>query len=111
MGRQITLPEILEAINGSNGIKVAIARKLGVHRNSVNNYLKRYASAQQAYDDEVEKIGDLAESVIFGAIEAGDVDTAQWYCRVKLKARGYGEQVRGTPEAPIVFTLKLTEDD
>ena len=84
-----TLPQVLEAIKDSHGIKIAIARKLGCHRNSVENYLKRYAQAQEAYDEEVAKIGDLAETVIIRSILANDVETAKWYASVKVK--GYGD--------------------
>lgn len=87
-----TLADILAAIRGSAGIKATIMRKLGCSRNTVDNYLKRYATAQQAYDDEVESIGDAAESVIISAIKNKDVDTAKWYATKKLRHRGYGEQ-------------------
>lgn len=87
-----TAEKVIEAIQGSSGIKIVIARRLGLHRNSVENYLKRYASAREAYDNEVETVGDVAESVIITAIKNSDVDTAKWYAKVKLKSRGYVER-------------------
>ena len=87
-----TLAQVLDAIKGSAGIKATIMRRLGCSRNTVDNYLKRYATAQQAYDDEVESIGDAAESVIIGAIKNKDVDTAKWYATKKLRHRGYGDK-------------------
>lgn len=89
---QYTLAQVLDAIKGSAGIKATIMRRLGCSRNTVDNYLKRYATAQQAYDDEVESIGDAAESVIIGAIKNKDVDTAKWYATKKLRHRGYGDK-------------------
>ena len=99
-----TADEVIEAIRGSSGIKATIARRLGVHRNSVVNYLVRYATAQKAYDDEVEAVGDDAESVIIAAIQKEhDVGTAKWYARMKLQSRGYVErrEVAGTPGQPL----------
>lgn len=87
-----TVEQIIEAIKGSSGIKETIRRRLGVHRNTVDNYLKRYATAQAAYDEEVEVVGDLAESVIIQAIKNKDVDTAKWYAKAKLVKRGYGDK-------------------
>lgn len=86
--------EVIDAIKGSRGIKATIMRRLGVHRNTVDNYLKRYATAQQVYDEEVEGVGDIAESLIMDdMVRNRNVDTAKWYARVKLKSRGYNEQV------------------
>jgi hypothetical protein len=87
------LDKVLDAIKGSSGIKATIMRRLGCSRNTVDNYLKRYATAQAAYDEEVEIVGDLAESVIISAIKNKDVDTAKWYAKSKLKHRGYTDSV------------------
>lgn len=85
------LADILAAIRGSAGIKATIMRKLGCSRNTVDNYLRRYATAQAAYDDELESIGDAAESVVIGAIKNKDLSAAQWYLTKKHRSRGYGE--------------------
>src|SRR5688500_14996574 len=90
---QYTLAQILDAIKGSAGIKATIQRRLGCQsRNTVDNYLKRYATAQQAYDDELASIGDAAESVVIGAIKNKDVAAAQWYLVKKHRDRGYGDK-------------------
>ena len=88
-----TLEQVLSAIKGSSGIKATIQRKLGCNsRSTVDSYLRRYATAQAAYDEESEVIGDVAESVVIGAIKNKDVATAKWYLSVKHKDRGYGDQ-------------------
>lgn len=87
-----TLTEFIEAVKGSSGIKATIQRRLGCSRMTVDSYLKRYATAQQAYDEEIETVGDVAESVIIQAIKNKDVDTAKWYAKAKLKHRGYTDK-------------------
>lgn len=89
-----TAEQVIEAIKGSNGIKATVMRRLGVHRNTVDNYLKRYATAQQAYEDEIEQIGDIAESLIItDMVTNRNVETAKWYAKAKLVKRGYGDKV------------------
>lgn len=86
-----TLEEVLKAIKGSFGIKGTIAKRLDVHRETVNSYLNCWATAKAAYQEEVEAVGDLAEGVIIADI-AHNVETAKWYARMKLKDRGYVER-------------------
>lgn len=91
-----TAEQVIRAIEGSGGVKVVIARKLNVHRDTVENYLNRYPTVRQAYDQEVSSVGDDAENVIIDAIRGHDpdraLDTAKWYARMKLKDRGYAEK-------------------
>lgn len=90
---QYKLEQILEAIKGSRGIKATIMRRLGCSRNTVDNYLKRYATAQAAYDDEVESVGDIAEAIIIDdMVTHRNVETAKWYAKAKLKHRGYADK-------------------
>jgi hypothetical protein len=58
------LDEVLEAIKDSDGIKTVIAARLGVTRQTVDSYLQRWKTAQEAYDIEEESTLDLAESII-----------------------------------------------
>jgi hypothetical protein len=103
-----TLDQILTAIRGSAGIKATIQRKLGCSRATVDNYLKRYATAQQAYDDEKDSIGDAAESVVIGAIRNKDVAAAQWYLVKKHRDRGYGD--KSQHDIRVTDVSQLTDD-
>lgn len=112
---KFTLDQVITAIKGSSGIKATIQRRLGCARMTVDNYLKRYATAQAAYDEEVETVGDLAESVIISAIKNKDVDTAKWYAKAKLKHRGYTDKQevehKGPDNGPIpVSIVKMSVD-
>lgn len=110
-----TATEVIAAIKGSGGIKMHIARKLGVNRLSVDNYLKRWPSVQEAYDAEVESLGDMAESVVVTNIrlaeaqqkELGtqqDASDARWYLARKCRNRGYADrsEVTGADGEPLI---------
>lgn len=107
---EYTLEQFIAAIRGSAGIKATIQRRLGCNsRNTVDNYLKRYATAQQAYDDELASIGDAAESVVIGAIKNKDVAAAQWYLVKKHRDRGYGD--KSQVDHRITDVSKLSDDE
>lgn len=84
--------KVIKAIEGSGGIKQLIAERLGVHRHTVTNYLNKYPTAQQAYNNEVAVVGDKAEEIIHDALKEDDLQTAKWYAMNKLKDRGYAER-------------------
>lgn len=106
-----TLEQVLAAIEGSNGIKTTIANKLHVHRDTVDSYLERWATARRAYQSEVEKVGDAAEGVVFSGIFNRDIDTAKWYLRMKCKDRGYVErqEVTGADGKPIDTSVRILD--
>ena len=74
-----SLQEVLKAIKGTGGIKTRIAEKLGCTRRTVDNYLDRWVTAQQAWEEEVERWGDKAEGNIYDSIEGGDIQDSKWY--------------------------------
>lgn len=90
--KNITTKQMVKAIEGTGGIKTMIAKRLGVNRNMIDYYLKKYATVRKAYDQETETIGDIAETTILKDIQEGSVETAKWYARVKLTGRGYAEK-------------------
>lgn len=105
-----TLEQFLGAVKGSRGIKATIIRRLGCSRKTVDNYLARYATAQQAYDEEIEQVGDIAESLIVDdMIRNRNVDTAKWYAKAKLKHRGYTDKQEIDHRFPDVSQLSDEE--
>lgn len=108
-----TVGEIIQAVKGSGGIKASIANRLGVHRHTITRYIEKYTTVREAYDNEVELIGDLAEAVIQKSIQSGDIDTAKWYARMKLKDRGYSEKydIAGEVEHRLKGYVNVSPDD
>lgn len=64
-GKQVySVDEVVKAIRGSSGVKATIAKRLGCHWHTVDNYLERYVTVRQAYEDECRTTDDFAESVV-----------------------------------------------
>lgn len=85
-----TEQQVLDAIKASRGIKTAIARKLGVSRWTVDEYLKRWQSCAQAYEDECETLLDQAEGKLYEkAIVEGSECSLHFLLATKGKGRGY----------------------
>lgn len=113
------LEDVLIAVKGSAGIKTVIASRLGVSRQTVDSYLRRWKTAQEAYDEETETNLDIAESVIVGNIRAAakivqtkqmaDSGDAWKYLKMKGKDRGYVE--RHEVDHKIKNIKDLTDDE
>lgn len=102
--------EIIEAIKGTGGVKTDIALKLNCNRKTVDVWMAQYPSVKEAYDQEVEAVGDAAEARIFRAIRVeDDLDTAKWFARTKLAHRGYAErkELTGADGAPLVPIVEM----
>jgi len=91
---KFTCKQVIEAIKDSHGLKAAIARRLGCHVTTINNYIERHPSVARAYQNEREAIVDLGESVIIQALKDSDAVTARWVCATLGKDRGYSEEKR-----------------
>jgi len=82
-----------EALKNSGGNQSIIAKKIGVTRGAVNQYLKRFPKMRDLLELEAERIIDVAENIIDGSITNDkDIDSAKWKLlnSKKGKARGYG---------------------
>ncbi|RLA87426.1 MAG: hypothetical protein DRG40_00300 [Deltaproteobacteria bacterium] len=84
--------EVLEAIEGTYGIKTIIARKLGCHRVTVNRYLKRHPRLAEAVREEREKLKDLAEAKLIEQLQDGQPWAVKYVLSTLGKDRGYVER-------------------
>lgn len=96
---------MLKAIIGTAGILNVIADRLQVERWEVRLALRREGQAwdyvRKVYEEECERVGDLAEGTIREAIEQrldipSAVRAATWYLQHKHKDRGFGEKTEVT---------------
>lgn len=81
--------DILAAIPGTGGLFSLIANRIGCSRSLIQKRLARSPTLRQAYNDECEKMLDVAESKLLAAIQAGDMGMVCFYLRTKGKNRGY----------------------
>ena len=93
IAKDFTEDEVLAAVEGSLGIMSKVAQNLGCTWGTAQAYVKKYASALKAWDDEREKMLDLAESKIFKAINLDDIGSAKWLLSTRGRERGYGNQI------------------
>ena len=83
--RQYKATDFISAIPGTAGIIDTIAKKVGCDWHTAKKYIDEYPSIMQAYSDEVERVSDMAVTVIIKAIKEGDTATAKWYLTKKRK--------------------------
>lgn len=100
------LDQVLSAIRGSRGVKSAIAERLGVTRNTVDNYLVRWATARDLYNEERALLVDMSESVVVRALVDEDVRIAAPMARFVLQQRG---AINGW-QPTVKFDGKMTHD-
>ena len=102
--------EIERALREAKGMVYLAARQLGCHPDTIKARLKTSPQLRAVLESEDELVTDTAELKLYQAIITGEPWAIQYRLSRKGKARGYGEQPRGTPEAPLVFTLQLGEN-
>jgi len=95
MSRQYNFKEkeVLEAIKNSGGIVSTIQKKLGCDSwSTANKFILKWESTKQAFDDEQEKIIDIAEGALIKSIQEGNTQDGKWYLSKKGKHRGYADE-------------------
>ena len=86
---QFKASDFIQAIPGTGGIITKIAAKVGCSWHTAAKYIANYPTVQAAYQDECEKVLDMAESVVIQKITEQDEQTAKWYLAMKGGHRGY----------------------
>lgn len=92
MAEKFKAEQVIEALRRARGVKAAAARALGCDRNTVDRYIREYATVAAAYEEANETNIDLAEGHLMKAIDAGNIKAILFYLRTKGKARGYVER-------------------
>lgn len=95
MAHKITKEQMLEAIQGSQGLVSKIQRKLEailgekISWDTTEKWIHKWEEAEKAVKNEKEAMLDIAENNIFKDMVNGDTATSKWYLRMKGKERGY----------------------
>lgn len=68
MGKLLKAQQFIEAIQGTGGIKTTIAARVGCSWHTVDKWCRMVPSVKAAYEDECERMLDVAESVVLQAL-------------------------------------------
>jgi len=89
---KFTAREVISALPGTGGVISTLAKRLGCTWSTAKRYVEQYPTIKAAYEDECERVKDMAESVILKGIEGGNTADAKWYLARKAKERGYSDR-------------------
>jgi len=103
MGKELyTAKQFIDAIPGTGGIVSTIADRVGCKWHTARKYIEEYPTVKEVYNEEIERVIDLAEGVLIQNIQTAarqakagrDVDTGdvKWFLSRKAKSRGYVER-------------------
>lgn len=85
-----TVEQVLEAIKDTGGIKTEVCQRLNCGRRTIYLYIDRFPEIKEAFEEEEEKVLDMAESSLFAMIQNGDLTAIFYYLNNKGRRRGYG---------------------
>jgi hypothetical protein len=88
--------QFITAIENSAGIISTIAKRVGCDWHTAKKYIYKMPTVERAYRDECERVLDLAETKLIGAINDGDGVMIRYYLSTKGKDRGYTERQEHT---------------
>ena len=87
MGKHYTVKQFEAAIPGSGGIIATIARRVGCSWHTAQTYINESAKLGRLFEDEANKIDDMAESVVIKAMQDGDVSVAKWWLERRRRGK------------------------
>lgn len=77
-----TAQQFIDAIPGTGGVIAAIADKVGCAWNTAKKYIEEYSTVNQAWQNERNRITDIAEHNIVTSIKGGDLHMSKWWLQV-----------------------------
>lgn len=92
---QFTAQQFIEAIPGTGGIIVTIARRVGCDWHTAKKYIEQFPTIRQAYEDECASIDDMAETKVIQAIKDGDAGMAKWWLEKRRRDK-FGPSIEVT---------------
>lgn len=104
-------PQLLKK---SMGIVSTACDAANVSRNWYYDQRKKDAGFAEACDEVTEYTGDFVETSLLKKIKEGDTSCIIFYCKTKLKNRGYVERVEstgkdGTPISQVSYNVEIAK--
>ena len=105
-----TPEQVTEALLAADGNLTAAATKLGVSRQGVYEYIKRY-DLQSVLDEAREKMVDEAVGQLHRLVRDGNLGATIFYLKTQAKNRNYSERIEqtGANGEPIEYRQIRTE--
>lgn len=105
MSTKLTAEAVTAAIRDMNGNISAVARRLGVCRQTVYSYIERHPSVKDVLAEARETMIDNAESALYRAVLNGEAWAVCFFLKTQGKSRGYVErqEVTGADGGAIVM--------
>jgi hypothetical protein len=88
--------EFIDALREKRGIVRDACLQVGINRSTYYRWRKEDDEFVEEADLVMDEQGDLVESRLLDLIEAGDTSATIFYCKTKLKNRGYTERNQET---------------
>ena len=107
--------QIIGEIIKAKGFKTVACTAINLNPRTFRSWMAEDAEFRQAVDDAVEIAreyrDDIAEQKLFEQVNAGDTTAIIFYCKTRLKSRGYSEraQIQDTKPQPQQPTLPAPE--
>lgn len=106
-----TAKEVIVAIEKSRGYVTKAADILGVSRQSLYRYLKKFPTAQTALDDTREKRHEWVENKLIQQIDANVLTAIIFYLKTQGKHLGYVERQEISGPKGGAITIVNWDDD
>jgi len=93
---KLTKQKIIEAIPKAHGVKKYLAEKLGVDRQTIYRYFNRYPDLEEASQEYLDSVSDVAEHHLIEAVMEGNSWAVRYWLSTRGKHRGYSTKQEST---------------
>ena len=109
---KFTAEEMIAAIERAEGNLSDAARYLGCVRQTVHNYVNKFVTVRQAYDNANEQFLDECEGQLRKLVRRGVFPAVVFALKTKGKSRGYVErqEISGPEGKQLTINLSWGED-
>lgn len=109
--RKLKPEDFFKAIPGTFGNQSEIARRLGVNRCTVADYIATFPEVKAAFEQERESMADYVEGQLIANIKAGDPESIRFFLRTIGRRRGYGDRMEVTGQNGGAIIVQMTSED
>jgi hypothetical protein len=110
MSTKLTAEAVTAAIRDMNGNISAVAKRLGVCRQTVYSYIERHPSVKDVLVESRETMIDNAESALYRAVLNGEAWAVCFFLKTQGKHRGYVERQEVTGADGGAIVMRWPED-